>query len=121
MKLGFDNPELDAIDFQILNALQDHCRTSLVKLGEQVGLSAPSVIERIKKLVLDNKDKGPWARVAVPMAGMACGFYFIPDIDDEVLVAFEHGDLDRPFVLGGLWNSDDPPPESVDARLSSAR
>ncbi len=50
MKLGLDTPELDAIDFQILNALQEHCRTSLVKLGEQVGLSAPSVIERVKKL-----------------------------------------------------------------------
>ncbi|MGD0075622.1 MAG: Lrp/AsnC family transcriptional regulator [Candidatus Binataceae bacterium] len=50
MKLGIDNPELDAIDLQILNMLQEYCRTSLAKLGEQVGLSAPSVQERIKKL-----------------------------------------------------------------------
>jgi Lrp/AsnC family leucine-responsive transcriptional regulator len=50
MKLGFDNPELDAIDLQILDALQEHCRTSLAKLADQVGLSAPSVMERIKKL-----------------------------------------------------------------------
>lgn len=50
MKLGIDNPELDAIDLQILNTLQEHCRTSLAKLGEQVGLSAPSVQERVKKL-----------------------------------------------------------------------
>jgi len=50
MKLGIDNPELDGIDLQILNTLQEHCRTSLAKLGEQVGLSAPSVQERVKKL-----------------------------------------------------------------------
>jgi len=50
MKLGLDNPELDSIDLQILNTLQEHCRTSLARLGEQVGLSAPSVQERVKKL-----------------------------------------------------------------------
>jgi Lrp/AsnC family leucine-responsive transcriptional regulator len=49
MKLGL-TPELDAIDLQILSMLQEHCKTPLAKLGEQVGLSAPSVIERIKKL-----------------------------------------------------------------------
>ncbi|HLH75369.1 MAG TPA: Lrp/AsnC family transcriptional regulator [Candidatus Binataceae bacterium] len=49
MKLGL-NAELDAIDLQILSMLQEHCKTPLAKLGEQVGLSAPSVIERIKKL-----------------------------------------------------------------------
>ena len=49
MKLG-NAAGLDAIDLQILAALQDHCRMPLVKLGEQVGLSGPSVIERVKKL-----------------------------------------------------------------------
>jgi Lrp/AsnC family leucine-responsive transcriptional regulator len=49
MKLG-TTPELDGIDFQILAMLQDHCKTPLAKLGEQVGLSAPSVVERVKKL-----------------------------------------------------------------------
>src|SRR5260221_9821025 len=50
MKFGGDAPELDAIDLQILNVLQEHGRIPLVKLGEQVGLSAPSVNERVKKL-----------------------------------------------------------------------
>ncbi|HYB91492.1 MAG TPA: Lrp/AsnC family transcriptional regulator [Candidatus Binataceae bacterium] len=50
MKLGSDSPELDAIDLQILNVLQEHGRIPHVKLAEQVGLSAPSVIERVKKL-----------------------------------------------------------------------
>ncbi|MGH7934641.1 MAG: Lrp/AsnC family transcriptional regulator [Candidatus Binataceae bacterium] len=50
MKASNEALELDAIDFQILSILQEHGRIPLVKLGEQVGLSAPSVIERVKKL-----------------------------------------------------------------------
>ncbi len=50
MKLGGETPELDAIDLQIIGTLQEHGRIPLVKLGEQVGLSAPSVNERVKKL-----------------------------------------------------------------------
>src|SRR2546427_815640 len=42
--------ELDDIDLRILALLQEDCRTSLVRIGEQVGLSAPAVLERIKKL-----------------------------------------------------------------------
>jgi uncharacterized protein involved in type VI secretion and phage assembly len=38
----------------------------------------------------------------------------VPDTNDEVLVAFENGDPRRPFVLGGLWNGKDAPPESMD-------
>jgi uncharacterized protein involved in type VI secretion and phage assembly len=56
-----------------------------------------------------------WARVATLMAGKTRGSYFIPEVGDEVLVAFEHGDVDRPFVIGTLWNSDDPPPEQMDS------
>jgi Lrp/AsnC family transcriptional regulator, leucine-responsive regulatory protein len=50
MKTGQEVFEPDAIDLQILSVLQDHGRIALTKLAEQVGLSAPSVIERVKKL-----------------------------------------------------------------------
>lgn len=50
MKLGAEEMGLDAIDLGILAVLQENCRTSLAKIGEQVGLSAPAVIERVKKL-----------------------------------------------------------------------
>ena len=53
-----------------------------------------------------------WARVAVPLAGKGRGTYFLPEIEDEVLVAFEHGDPARPYVIGALWGGRDPPPES---------
>jgi uncharacterized protein involved in type VI secretion and phage assembly len=52
----------------------------------------------------------PWARVAVLDAGMARGTYFIPQIGDEVLVAFNQGDVREPYVIGGLWNALDRPP-----------
>lgn len=52
-----------------------------------------------------------WARVAAPMAGAARGFYALPEVDDEVLVGFQHGRPDLPFVLGSLWNGKDKPPE----------
>ena len=53
-----------------------------------------------------------WARVAAPMTGGGRGQYFLPEVDDEVLVAFEHGQIDHPFVVGSLWNGRDTAPES---------
>jgi len=52
-----------------------------------------------------------WARVAMPGAGPSRGMVWMPEVGDEVLVAFEHGDPRRPIVIGGLWNGTDTPPE----------
>jgi uncharacterized protein involved in type VI secretion and phage assembly len=56
-----------------------------------------------------------WARLATLMGGRNRGSWFIPDINDEVLVAFEGGDTRRPYVVGGLWNGSDKPPASMDS------
>jgi uncharacterized protein involved in type VI secretion and phage assembly len=55
-----------------------------------------------------------WARLATMMGGAGRGSWFVPDVDDEVLVGFEGGDPRRPYVLGGLWNGSDSPPETMD-------
>jgi len=55
-----------------------------------------------------------WARLATFMAGNNRGSWFIPDVDDEVLIVFEGGDPRRPYVIGSLWNGKDKPPESMD-------
>lgn len=55
-----------------------------------------------------------WARLATMMAGANRGTWFIPDVDDEVLVCFEAGDTRRPYVIGALWNGADAPPETMD-------
>ena len=48
-----------------------------------------------------------------PMAGAERGLYFLPEVDDEVLEAFEHGSPSAPYVLGGLWNGEDTPPDRM--------
>ena len=55
-----------------------------------------------------------WARLATLMAGNNRGTWFIPDVGDEVLVAFESGDPRHPIVIGALWNGQDSPPEQMD-------
>lgn len=55
-----------------------------------------------------------WARIATLMAGADRGTWFIPDVDDEVLVSFEAGAPRHPYVVGALWNGQDAPPESMD-------
>lgn len=52
-----------------------------------------------------------WARVVSPVAGNNKGFFFLPEKDDQVLVAFRHGDINDPYILGVLWNEKDKPPE----------
>ncbi len=56
-----------------------------------------------------------WARVVSPGAGPEAGFCATPDVNDEVAVAFEHGDFNCPFILGGLWNGQHAPPPEVAA------
>lgn len=55
-----------------------------------------------------------WARLATMMGGDNRGSWFVPDVNDEVLVAFEAGNPRRPFIVGCLWNGKDKPPESMD-------
>lgn len=55
-----------------------------------------------------------WARVATLMAGRNRGSWFVPDVDDEVLVVFMAGDVRQPAVVGGLWNGVDTPPAQMD-------
>jgi uncharacterized protein involved in type VI secretion and phage assembly len=56
-----------------------------------------------------------WARLATFMAGDNRGSWFVPDVNDEVLVAFAAGDPRHPFVVGSLWNGQDAPPETMDS------
>ncbi len=62
-----------------------------------------------------------WIRVVTPMAGPNRGFYCLPEVDDEVLVAFEQGNLDFPYVLGTLWNGKDIPPAQNDDGKNNVR
>jgi phage protein D/phage baseplate assembly protein gpV len=63
---------------------------------------------RIKFPWLSEEQESPWARVAVPQRGM----WMPPAVDDEVLVAFDRGDPQSPYVVGALWNQNAPPAEA---------
>jgi uncharacterized protein involved in type VI secretion and phage assembly len=64
---------------------------------------------RVRYPALGDDIEGWWARIAAPAAGNERGLLMMPIAGDEVLVAFEHGDVRRPYVLGALWNGNDQP------------
>ena len=73
---------------------------------------------QVKLPFVEESDGGSalaWARLATMMAGGDRGTWFIPEVDDEVLVAFTAGDPRRPVVIGALWNGVDAPPETMDS------
>jgi uncharacterized protein involved in type VI secretion and phage assembly len=55
-----------------------------------------------------------WAAVLTPMAGPGRGLRLLPEEGDTVLVAFEDGDVNRPFVLGAFWAGSQEPPQGDD-------
>ena len=62
----------------------------------------------------DGSSYETWARLATLMGGNNRGSWFVPDVNDEVLLVFEGGNPRRPYVVGGLWNGQDAPPQSMD-------
>jgi len=84
----------------------------------------PESTGRVKVTLPWSPDNGSeryevWARLATLMGGNNRGSWLIPDVNDEVLVVFEAGDPRRPYVIGGLWNGSDAPPESMDGSGSN--
>jgi uncharacterized protein involved in type VI secretion and phage assembly len=78
-------------------------------LARVVSLDDPERLNRVQvRLIafdgIDGQDAPLWARVVAPFAGNDRGTFFMPDVDDEVLVLFTNGDTRFPLVIGGLWN-----------------
>ena len=83
-----------------------------VAVGIVKDLADPDNMGRVKLEFpyLGGKNISSWARIATLMAGPDRGSWFMPEVDDEVLVAFDHGDNQSPYIIGFLWNGQDPPP-----------
>lgn len=80
--------------------------------GVVKSLKDPEGLGRIRVHLprLPGENRTFWASVAAPMAGKNRGFFFYPELEDEVLLAFEDGDPQHPFIVGFLWNGQDVPP-----------
>lgn len=81
--------------------------------GVVTDIEDPEYGYRVKVRLLNrdtSENETDFIRVATMMSGAEYGFYFLPEVGDEVLVAFEDGDLTRPYVIGSLWNQKNKPP-----------
>ncbi len=85
-----------------------------VMVGIVTNNQDPEKLGRVKVKIprLSGSDESDWTRVASLMAGKDRGTFFLPEVGDEVLLAFEGGDISRPYVIGALWNGVDTPPET---------
>src|SRR5688500_15631779 len=99
---------------QICEAEREADRVYEVVIGLVVDNRDPEGLGRVKLRfpTLPGQDTSTWAPIAALGAGKDRGWWFLPELDDEVLVGFEHGDIGRPIVLGALWNGVDAPPGS---------
>lgn len=68
---------------------------------------------KVKYPWMSDDEESGWARLLGIGAGPTCGLTIVPAIDDEVMIAFQHGDFDNPVVLGGMWNGKDALPTQV--------
>lgn len=95
------------------NGKANICPIQGVVIGIVTNNQDPENLGRVKVKFpwLSQEDESAWARIAAPMAGNKRGAYFLPEVDDEVLIAFERGDLRFPYILGALWNGKDETPE----------
>jgi hypothetical protein len=74
---------------------------------------------RVKFPTLTEEHESNWARVVGHGIGNNRGNDCLPEVNDEVVVGFEHGDIHRPYVLGGVWNGKDQPPEHINDTVSN--
>jgi len=83
-------------------------------IGVVTNTTDPDDLARVKVSYpwMGDDAESPWARVVTPMAGKSRGLVCRPEVGDEVLVLFEHGDVRFPYVIGGVWNSTDTPPQN---------
>jgi len=89
-----------------------------VYLARVVAVNDPENLSRVQIRLLgfdgpDTQNAPIWARVAAPFAGSDRGAFFIPDVDDEVVVSLVNGDPRQPIVIGGLWNGGANAPEQL--------
>ena len=102
---------------------QEASRIYGVVIGIVTNNQDPENLGRVKVRFpwLNNENESNWARIAVLMAGSGRGTYFLPEVEDEVLVLFDHGDVRFPYIIGSLWNGSDKPPANNEDNNNNIR
>ena len=101
--------------------MTDQERSAGVVIGKVTAVRDPEGLGRIQVNYpwLSGREER-WVPVASPMAGADRGAFFMPEIEDEVMIAFDQGQWDHPYVIGFLWNPQQLPP-STDERQRMIR
>lgn len=102
---------VDRVTLQALRSSKIRGVQLALVVDNKDGAGNPGYRVKLKFPWLNEQETTFWARIAVPMAGSGRGTYVLPEIDDQVLVVFEHGDIARPIVIGGLWSKKQEPVE----------
>src|SRR5437868_5242289 len=94
-----------------------------VEIGLVTNVNDPQQLGRVKICFprMNGMPESDWAPVVQPAAGPGRGFYWVPEVEDEVLVAFEMGQANRPYVIRTLWNAKDKPMQKAYANDNSVR
>jgi len=76
---------------------------------------------KVKLPIFSQTIETDWIRIATLMAGKERGTLFIPEVNDEVLLAFHMGDISKPYVIGCLWNDKAMPPAGIDDKNNNRK
>jgi uncharacterized protein involved in type VI secretion and phage assembly len=89
-----------------------HGRMQGIVIGTVINVQDPQNQGRVLVSFpwLDDTLQSTWASMVAPFAGGGRGLYFMPEIGDELVVAFEHGHFEHAYVLGAMWNGVSAPP-----------
>jgi phage protein D/phage baseplate assembly protein gpV len=93
------------------NRQQPYYGLAIGKVTKNTGDTENSARVKVEFPWFSSSSESAWARCMSPSAADGRGFYFLPDVGDEVVVAFEHGSFDNPVVLGSVWRTTAAPPE----------
>lgn len=98
-------------------------RENGIVAGVVVDIEDPENLGRIQVSFPHLSDQqSDWARLVTPMAGKDRGVFFRPEVGDEVLVVFEHGEARRPLIVGSVWSTQDtPPPDDGNTKQNNWR
>lgn len=102
-----------------LDEFQGQMRRTGLTLARVTNITDPDKLNRVLcKPVVSDKDSDvletEWCPVVQPFSGKSRGQFFMPSVDDLVLLAYLNGDPHCPYVIGGTWNSQSPPPYTVE-------